>query len=138
MVQEKIQRILIFSLFLSIGPKRKEEKELEIRMFMSFSAERISTRRVMVFKMNNPWRNDVVLCRRESANSFKIGKELNKGKHIWKKKSRAKNAKEFWKNFRVLKSFQQQRRRFKSLKQVGITKRSRCRRCKKIAKGCRC
>ena len=40
--------ILVFSPFLSIGPERKEEKKnLEIRMFTSFSANWISTRRGM-------------------------------------------------------------------------------------------
>ena len=107
MVQEKIQKILVFSPFLSIEPERKEEKELEIRMFTSFSAEKIRTRGVMAFKMNNPWRNKVVLCRREVANTFKKCKELNKSKHIWMWKSGAKNVEEFWKNFRVLKSFYQ-------------------------------
>ena len=52
--RKDIQRILVFSPFLSIGLKRKEEKELEIRMFTGFSADRIRTRRVMAFKMKNP------------------------------------------------------------------------------------
>ena len=80
--REKIQRILVFSPFLSIGPERKEEKELEIRVFTSFSVDRIRTRRVMVFKINNPRRNNVVLYRKKTANTFKKGKELNKGKHV--------------------------------------------------------
>ena len=52
--RKKIQRILVFSPFLSIRPEKKEEKELEIRMFMNFSVDRIRTRRVMAFKMKNP------------------------------------------------------------------------------------
>ena len=67
---------------MSIGPERKEEKNLEIRMFMSFAAKWISTRRGMDSEVKNPRRNDVVLCRRETANSFKIVKELNKGKSV--------------------------------------------------------
>ena len=82
MVKKIIQRILVFSPFLSIGPERKEEKKLEIRMFTSFVAKWISTRRGMDGKVKNPGRNDVVLCRRETANSFKIVKELNKGKSV--------------------------------------------------------
>ena len=61
---------------------RKEEKELEVRMFTSFFADGIITRRVMVCKMKNPWWNDVVLCRRETANTFTEGKELNKEKGV--------------------------------------------------------
>ena len=80
---KKIQRILVFSSFLSIGPERKEEKKnLEIRMFTSFSANWISTRRGMDGKLKNPGRNDMVLCRREMANTFKIDKELNKRKGV--------------------------------------------------------
>ena len=67
---------------MSFGPERKEEKNLEIRMFTSFAAKWISIRRGMDGKVKNPGRNDVVLCRRETANSFKIVKELNKGKSI--------------------------------------------------------
>ena len=52
--KNKIQEILVFSPSLSIRPERKEEKELEIRMFTSFSADRIRTRRVMAIKMKNP------------------------------------------------------------------------------------
>ena len=77
--------------------------------------------------MNNLWWNNVILCRRESTNSFKIEKKLNKGKHIWTRKSRAKKAREFWKNFRVMKSFQQ-KRRVKTLKEIRVTKKSRSRR----------
>ena len=46
--------ILVFSPFLSFRPERKEEKNLESRMFTSFSADKIRTRRVMTFKMKNP------------------------------------------------------------------------------------
>ena len=53
---------------------------------------------------------------------------MNKGKHIWTRKSRAKEAREFWKNFRVMKSFQYKRRRVKTLKEVRVTRKSRNRR----------
>ena len=92
---KKNTKNLILLPLLSIRPERKEEKELEIRMFTSFSADRIRTRGVMVFKMNNRWRNEVILCRREVANTFKKGKELNKEKHVVTWKSRVKNAGEF-------------------------------------------
>ena len=67
---------------MSIEPERKEEKKLEIMMFTSFSAKWINTRRGMDDKVKNLGRNDVGLCRRETANSFKIVKELNKGKSV--------------------------------------------------------
>ena len=94
-------------------------------MFTSFSADRIRIRRVMAIKMKNPWRNKVILCRREVANTFKECKELNKGKHVVTWKIRTKNAGELWKNCWVLKSFYQERRRLKRLNEVRKTKRSR-------------
>ena len=52
-------------------------------MFTSFEAKGICTRGVMNVKVKNQGCNDVVLCRRETANSFKIVKELNKGKSVY-------------------------------------------------------
>ena len=82
----------LFPLFVIRTRKEGRRKNLGIRMFTRFLASWISTRRGMDGKVKNPGRNDVVLCRRETANFFKIVKELNKGKHIWTRKSRAKNA----------------------------------------------
>ena len=56
--------ILVFSPFLSLEPERKEEeRSLGIRMFTSFLASWISTRRGMASEVKNPGRNSVVLCR---------------------------------------------------------------------------
>ena len=51
--KKKIQKILVFSPFCQSDQKGKK-KELEIRGCTSSSAKRSRTRRVMVFKMNNP------------------------------------------------------------------------------------
>ena len=76
-------------------------------------------------KVKNSWRNDVVLCRRETANTFKVGKELNKGKGVCSWNMGAKKAGELWKNCWMLKSFYQKRRRFEYLNEVRKSKRSR-------------
>ena len=52
-------------------------------------------------------------------------KELDKGKMILASKRRVKEVREFWKNFRVMKSFQQQRRRVKTLKEVRVIRKIR-------------
>ena len=62
--------------------KEGRRKKLGIKMFTSFEAKGIYTRRVMNGEVKNPRRNDVVLYRRETSNSFKIVEELNKGKSV--------------------------------------------------------
>ena len=100
--------ILVFSPFLSLEPERKEEeRSLGIRMCTSFLASWISTRRGMASEVKNPGRNNVVLCSWETANAFKIGKELNKKKCVSPWNMRAEKAGECWKNNRMLKSFYQ-------------------------------
>ena len=106
-------------------------------MFTSFSADRIRIRRVMAIKMKNPWRNEVILCRREAANTFKECKELNKGKGVRSWKIEAKNVGELWKNCWVLKSFYQERRRFKHLNEVRKSKRIRSGRWRRDTDRCR-
>ena len=80
-LQKKIHLSLL-PLFVIRIKKEGRKKNLEFKMFTSFVAKWISTRRGMDDKVKNPGRNDVVLCRRETANSFKIVKELNKGKSV--------------------------------------------------------
>ena len=72
----------LLPLFVIRTRKEGRRNKLGIRMFMSFEAKGICTRRVMNGKVKNLGRNDVVLCRRETSNSFKIVKELNKGKSV--------------------------------------------------------
>ena len=91
--------ILVFSPFLSLKPERKEEeRSLGIRMFMSFLASWISTRRGMASEVKNPGRNNMVLCRWEAANMFKICKELYKRKGISTWNMRTEIACECWKD----------------------------------------
>ena len=72
----------LLSLFVIRSRKEGRRKKLGIRMFTSFEAKEICTRGVMNIKVKDPGRNDVVLCRRETSNSFKIVKELNKEKSV--------------------------------------------------------
>ena len=70
----------LLPLFIIRTKKEGRRKNLWIRMFTSFEAKGICTRRVMNGKVKNPGRNDVVLCRRETSDAFKIVKELDKEK----------------------------------------------------------
>ena len=72
----------LLPLFVIRTGKEGIRKKLEIRMFTSFKAKEIYTRRVINGKVKNPRHNDVVLCRREMSNSFKIVKELNKKRSV--------------------------------------------------------
>ena len=53
---------------------------------------------------------------------------MDKDKTILASERRAKEVREFWKNFRVMKSFQQKRRRVKTLKKIRVIRKSRSRR----------
>ena len=88
----------LLSLFVIRTKKEGRRKKLGIRMFTSFETEEICTRRVMNGKVKNPGCNDVVLYRRETSNSFKMVKELNKGKSVSSENMMSKKMGEFWKN----------------------------------------
>ena len=80
--KKNTKNLSLLPLFVNQTRKEGRKKNLEIRMFTSFFAKWICTRRGMDSKVKNPGHNDVVLYRRETANSFKIVKELNKGKSV--------------------------------------------------------
>ena len=90
----------LLSLFVIRTRKEGRRKKLEIRMFTNFSTSWISTRRGMDGKVKNAGCNDVVLCRRETSNSFKIVKELNKKKSVSSWNMRSKKTGELWKKLR--------------------------------------
>ena len=77
--KKKITKVLSL-LPLFVNRTRKEGKKS--RRFKISAANWISTRRVMGSKMKDPGCNNVILGRRETANVFKIGKELKKGKSV--------------------------------------------------------
>ena len=76
------QHLSLLPLFVIRTRKEGRRRKLGIRMFTSSEAKEICTRRVMNGKVKNLVCNDMVLCRRETSNSFKIGKELNKEKSV--------------------------------------------------------
>ena len=69
--ENKRIHLSLLPLFVIQTRKEGRRKNLGIRMFMSFRASWISTRRGMDSEVKNPGCNDVVLCRREMANSSK-------------------------------------------------------------------
>ena len=88
----------LLPLFVIQTRKEGRRRKLGIRMFTSFLASWISTRRGMDSKVKNSGRNDMVLCRRETVNSFRVVKELNKEKSVNSWNMRTEKAGELWKN----------------------------------------
>ena len=106
----------------------RRKKNLATRECASMSAKENGTRSFMILKVNNPRMNYVVGSSREFANVLKMEKECNKSGYILARRRRAKESEELWKNFRVMKSFQQERRRVETLKEIRVTEKNRNRR----------
>ena len=108
--------------------KARIKNNLVTREGASTPAKENSTRNIMIFKVNNPRMNHVVVNRRDFVKLFKIRKEFNKVEYMLANRKRAKVSREIWKNFRVMKSFQHERRRVETLKESRGTRKSRNRR----------